>query len=344
MESTLKALCALDGVSGWEDEVREYVLERVRPLADEVREDAIGNIMVFKKGRNRALRKVCLLAHMDEVGLLVSSVTDDGFLRVVCTGIDPRVLPGQAVRVGQIKTPGVIGLKAVHQTEPEERTKAVKVSSLYVDIGAQDKAEAERLAQPGDPVFFIGPPVDMGGGFLRAKALDDRAGCAVLLTLLETEQACDCWYVFTAQEESGTKGAMGAAFALEPDFALVIEGTTAADRPDLKEHQRVCSPGHGVVIPYMDNGTLYDRGLFELLRSLCEERGIAWQTKEYVSGGTDAAAVQRTASGARVAGIAASVRYLHSPVSMMKLSDIHDMYRLAEAFLEHFQAAKGELT
>lgn len=341
MDSTIRSLCALDGVSGWEDEVREYILERVRPLADELREDAVGNIMVFKKGRERSLRKVCLLAHMDEVGLLVQSVTDDGFLRVVCTGIDPRVLPGQIVRVGLKKTPGVIGLKAVHLTESEERVNAVKVSSLYVDIGAADKAEAERLAQPGDPVFFVCPPMDIGDGFLRAKALDDRVGCAVLLKLLEEEQSCDAWYVFTAQEETGLKGAYGAAFALEPEFALIVEGTTAADRPDLKEHRRVCSPGKGVVIPYMDGGTFYDRGLFELLRSLCDEQGITWQTKEYISGGTDARAVQQTASGARVAGIAAAVRYLHSPVSMMKLSDAQELYRLARAFLDHFHVTKG---
>jgi endoglucanase len=332
VKELLKTLCALDGVSGWEDEVRGFILNRVRPLADELREDGVGNIFVFKKGRERRGDTLCLMAHMDEVGLFVNAITDDGFLRVICSGIDPRVLPGRPVRVGLNKTPGLIGIKPVHLAERDELTRAVKVSALYVDIGAADKAEAEKLCKLGDPISFVCPPLEMGGGFLRAKAIDDRVGCAVLIKLLEEEQARDCWYVFTAQEEVGLRGAHAAAFALKPDRALIIEGTTAADRPDVKPHKRVCVPGGGVVIPYMDGGAVYDRGMFTRLRGLCEKHGIPWQTKEYVSGGTDARAVQQTAEGVRVAGIAAAVRYLHSPASLVKLSDAEDMLNLARAY------------
>ena len=334
MTELLKTLCSLDGVSGWEDEVRAFILERVRPVADEIRQDALGNLLVFKKGRERGHGTLCLMAHMDEVGLLVSGVTDDGYLKVVCAGLDPRVLPGRAVRVGLDKLPGVIGLPCVHLSGAEERKQAVPVSKLFVDIGAADKAAAEKLASPGDPIFLIGPPLELGGGFLRAKAIDDRLGCAVLLKLLEEEQPRDCWYVFTAREEAGTRGAFGAAFSLRPDIALIIEATTAADRPDIAEHKRVCAPGRGVVLPFMDGGALYDRGLFEDLRGLCEEHGISWQTKEYIAGGNDASAVQRTAHGVRVAAVAAAVRYLHSPASVVQISDVHDILRLTRLCLK----------
>ena len=333
MTGLLKTLCKLDGVSGWEDEVRAFILERARPFADEIREDAVGNVCVFRRGRRRPDTTLCLFAHMDEVGLFVSGVTDEGYLKVVCSAVDPRVLPGRPVLVGPKKLPGVIGLQGVHLAEKQDLKKAVKVSSLHVDIGAGDRKEAEASVRLGDPVAFICEPREMGpeNSFLRAKALDDRVGCAVLLTLLQEEQDRDCWYVFTAQEEAGTRGAFGAAFALRPDIALIVEGTTAADRPDLPAHKKVCAPGRGVVIPFMDGGTLYDRGLFELLRGICEEQDIPWQTKEYISGGTDAAAVQRTARGARVAGVAAAVRYIHSPASLVKLSELDDILRLTRA-------------
>ncbi|MCL2031178.1 MAG: M42 family peptidase, partial [Oscillospiraceae bacterium] len=266
----LKTLCRLDGVSGWEDEVRAFILERARPFADEIRQDALGNVFVFRRGRERAEKTLCLMAHIDEVGLFVSGITDEGYLKVLCSGIDPRVLPGRPVRVGLEKVPGVIGLQCIHLAEPQELKKAVKVSKLHVDIGAADRGEAEALARPGDPVSFVCEPEETGDGFLCAKAIDDRLGCAVLLTLLEEEQARDCWYVFTAQEEAGMRGAFGAAFALRPDIAIIVEGTTAADRPDIPAHKRVCVPGRGAVIPFMDGGTLYDRGLFELLREICK--------------------------------------------------------------------------
>ena len=333
MRHLLLDLCAKNGTSGWEDEIRARIEEHLDTLGVEHHTDALGNLFAFKKGRKPAPFKLALMAHMDEVGLLVKSVTEDGFLKIVFSGIDPRVLPGQRMFVGLNKIPGVIGLKAVHQTTADERTKAVDRDSLYIDIGAADKAEAEGLVSLADPVHFDPEALDMGQA-VRVKALDDRVGCAVMLKLLAGELAYDTHFVFTAQEESGMKGAKGAAYALAPDRVLIIEGTTAADRPDLPPQKQVCRMGGGVVIPFMDGGTMYDRGMFAHLRALCERKGIPWQTKEYISGGTDAAAVQRSRAGVRVAGIAIPARHIHTPASMAAWSDVENLYALAQAFLD----------
>ena len=172
-----------------------------------------------------------------------------------------------------------------------------------------------------------------GNGFLKAKAIDDRIGCAVMVELMKRELPMDCTFVFTVQEEVGTRGAFGAAFSVKPDIALVLEGTTAADLPFMPAHQRVCGPGKGPVVPYMDGGTVYDRGLFQLLRELAVKHNIPWQTKEYVSGGTDAGAIQRSREGVRVAAISAAVRYLHTPSSVASLADFDNILRLAELFI-----------
>ena len=181
--------------------------------------------------------------------------------------------------------------------------------------------------------MFDSDTVEFGHGFLKAKALDDRIGCAVMMELMREPLPVDCTFVFTAQEEVGTRGAFGAAFSMTPDLALVLEGTTAADLPDMDARQRVCAPGKGPVIPFMDGGTVYDRGLFELLRDLAQKNGIPWQTKEFISGGTDAGAIQRSKDGVRVGAISAAVRYLHTPSSVASMEDCRNILALSRLFL-----------
>lgn len=168
---------------------------------------------------------------------------------------------------------------------------------------------------------------------VKAKALDDRSGCAVLLKLLEEELPMDCTFVFTAQEEVGTRGAFGAAFSVKPEIALVLETTTAADLPGMEGHQKVCVPGAGAVIPFMDKGSIADRGLFELLRALAEEHQIPWQTKHWISGGNDAAAFQRTREGVRTATVSLAVRYLHAPASVAAKRDLDAILHLTRLFI-----------
>ena len=340
MIGTLKTLCALSGVSSCEDEVRDYIRSRVEPHADSVRTDALGNLIVFKRGTRSAGNRLMMCAHMDEVGLMVKSVGEDGCLKFGCVGgIDRRVLLGKEVAVGAKRVPGVIGLKAIHLTTPEERKRVPKLTDYYIDIGAKNREEALAQVEPGDVCVFVSDVLELGGGMLKAKAIDDRVGCAVMVKLIEEDLPMDCTFVFSVMEELGCRGAFGAAFSVTPEVALVLEGTTAADVPALPEDRQVCWPGKGPVLSWMDNGTIYDRALFQRLRALAEENGLPWQMKHYVSGGTDARAIQRTKAGVRVAGISAAVRYLHAPNSVCSISDAEQILALARLFLQ--DVAKG---
>ena len=333
MIELMKELCALPGPSGCEDAVRAFVLKRVKPFADEIRTDAIGNVMVFRKGRKALDRPVVLCAHMDEVGVIIKKITEDGMLKFgFVGGVDPRGVIGRPVRFGDV--PGVIGIKAVHLTTAAERRTMPKTKNLYIDIGATSRAAAEKLVSLGDYGVFDSAVVEFGDGLIKAKAIDDRVGCAALLRLLEDEPPVDTWFCFTVQEETGLRGAASMAFALDPGFAMVLEGTTAADLAEVKGADAVCRVRGGVVLPFMDGATIYDAALFELLRDACTKRGIPWQTKTRVAGGTDAGRIHRSRAGVRVCAAAAPVRYIHSPSSVAAKADCEAVLAAARAFLE----------
>ena len=335
MIETLKKLCALSGVSSFEDQVRDYIMEQVKSYADNMRVDSMGNLIVFKKGAKNTGNKLMLCAHMDEVGLMIRHITDDGYLKFSNVGgIDRRVLIGKRVLIGWDRVPGVIGLKAIHFTSIEERGKVPKLEEFYIDIGAKDREEAKSLVSLGDFAVFDNECLEFGDGMFKAKAIDDRVGCAVMLKLLRQDLPMDCTFVFTVQEEVGTRGAFGAAFSVTPEIALVLEGTTAADLPGVKGQKRVCAPGQGPVISLMDNGTTYDKELFRLLCDTADAKNIPWQVKRYIAGGTDGKAVQRTKAGVRVAGISAAVRYLHAPTSVASVKDFEQILALASAFID----------
>ena len=339
MLETLKELCALPGVSGREDRVREYIMKRAEPFADELRTDAMGNQLVFRRGSKRPERTLMLAAHMDEVGVIVTDITDKGYLKFdFVGGIDRRVVIGKRVFIGENAVPGVLGIKAFHLVEQSEEDKIPKVKEMYIDIGAANREEAEKLVSIGDVGSFDPSVVEFGDGFIKAKAIDDRIGCAVMLELLRSELPVDTWFAFTVQEEVGCRGALGAAFALKPQIALILEGTTAADLPSQQGGAKVCVAGRGPVIPFMDGGAVYDRRLFEKLRALAVENNIPWQTKTYISGGTDAQAIQKSREGVRVAAISAAVRYIHSPSGVGCIRDFENIVRLARIFLENADA------
>ena len=335
MMETLKTLCTLNGVSGDEGAVRDYLRAQAQPYADEIRTDPLGNLIVFKRGRKTGGTKLLLCAHMDEVGLIVTRATEEGFLKFdFVGGVDRRVALGKPVELGENRVPGVVGMKAIHLLTAEERKKVPKTEALYLDIGASSREEALSKVPLGTYGAFVGEPEELGDGFLKSKAIDDRLGCAVMLELLKEELPLDVTFAFTAQEEVGTRGAFGAAFSVTPEIALVLETTTAADLPGIEGARRVCAPGKGPVISYMDGGTIYDRALFETLRRLAQEHQIPWQTKEYIAGGNDARTIQRTKTGVRVAAISAAVRYLHAPASVGSLADFAHMLELTRLFLE----------
>lgn len=335
MTELLKRLCQINGVSGDEEVIRSFIREQALPYADSIRTDALGNLIVFKRGKKTTGNRLLLAAHMDEVGVIVTKITDEGFLKFdFVGGVDRRVAIGKTVALGPQKIPGVIGLKAIHLVSQEEEKKVPKTENLYLDIGAGDKESAQKLVPLGTYGAFTGDPGSFGNGFFKGKAIDDRIGCAVMLELLKEDLPLDVTFAFTVQEEVGTRGAFAAAFSVAPAVALVLETTTAADLPDVEEHRKVCIPGNGPVISYMDGGTVYDRGLFEALRRLAEENHIPWQTKEYIAGGNDGRTIQRSRSGVRVAAVSAAVRYLHAPASVGSERDFSNMLALTRLFLK----------
>ncbi len=344
----LKTLCELQGISGREEPVRRAVYAScVEALGqDSVWIDKMGNVIAQKPGKDPAAPHVMLAAHMDEVGLMVISATDDGLLRVrAIGGIDPRVLVSKRVTVGYAgpagegdpeakPLPGVIGAMAIHQQSAEERKAALPLEQLYVDIGAKDKDEALRAAPAGTPITFATPFAPFGQGLCLARALDDRVGVFNLLRLL----ACDCAgktsFVFTCQEEVGCRGAEAAAFRLMPDIGLALEGTTANDTGDVPKHQRICSLGGGVAVSFMDNASMARPEMFQGMLALAREEKIPHQVKMSVSGGNEGGVIQGTGAGVKTCVLSVPCRYLHSPSTLCALSDVDAQFALAKAFLE----------
>lgn len=335
MLDTLKTLCYLSGVSGTEDEVRDYILERVLPFSDGIFTDSMGNLIVTKKGLKQTGPRVLICAHMDEVGLIITGIEDEGFLRFdFIGGVDRRVVIGRRIYIGHDRVPGIIGLKPYHLVDKDEEKNVPKREEMYIDIGVCSKEAARELVSLGDTAVFEDSVLEFGEGFLKAKAIDDRVGCAAMIKLIESELPCDCTFAFTVQEEVGTRGAKIVAERIRPDLAIVLEGTTAADIPDVPAGKRICALGEGLVIPFMDKGTIYSRRLYALVTELAESNGIQWQTKTVIAGGTDASVIQRSGTGVDTIAISAPIRNIHSPASIAKISDFEAMPRLAALLLE----------
>lgn len=334
----LKKITDLSGVTSWEDEVSAYIASLAKPICDSVETDSMGNLYCFKKGR-KSDKKIMLSAHMDEVGFLVNDITDDGYLKFSAIGIDSRILLGLRVFVGKNKIPGVIGIKAVHLTTPEERRSPVKAKDMYIDIGADSKEEAEILAEKGDFIAFDSDFVEFGENKIKAKALDDRAGCAALLKLMEeADFEYDTWYVFTVQEEAGLRGGMVAARKLLPDLFIALETTTCSDIPDAENGMNVTTQRKGVALSFMDGRFMADRKLVSTLLDLGKRKGIACQLKSFASGGNETRAAQMVGGGTVAATLSIPTRYLHSPVSVMDKADYDAMYALAKEICENLSS------
>ncbi len=325
----LERLCTAQGISGDEGAVREMILEEITPYAESVTVTPLGNIIAEKKGAQRAKTRLLLNAHMDEVGMIVTGITKEGLLRFTPVGgIDRRILPGKSVMVaGSI--PGVIGAKPIHLLEGDEREKAPSLDSLTIDIGALSQEEAEKLVSPGDSVTFVSL-FDTAYGMIRSRAIDDRAGCAILIDLMKKELPYDCTFVFAVQEEVGLRGSKTAAFAAKPEAAIVVESTTAADIAGVEPDKQVCRVGKGPVLSFMDRATIYDRPYFQLAQKLAKENEIPCQVKEAVAGGNDAGAIHVSRGGVRTAAISLACRYLHAPVGMISQEDFHHAEALVE--------------
>lgn len=339
MLNELRNLCLIDGISGDEGKVREYIISRIKDKC-EYSVDPMGNLLVFKKGKNKPKNKVMISAHMDEVGFICTYICDNGFIKFINVGgVDPKVAVGRAVKIGENKISGVIGNKAVHLCSDDEDKTAPKLDKLYIDIGAENKAEAEKYVNIGDSVYFVSDYVEFGEDKIKAKAIDDRFGCAIMLKMIDSELEYDTHFAFLVQEEVGCRGAGAAVFAIRPDYAIVLEATTASDISGVSDEDRVCVQGKGAVVSFMDRSTVYNRDLFKGAFALAKEKNIPIQPKTTVAGGNDAGAIHKACSGVYTIAVSLPCRYIHSGTSVGDKKDMKACYDLAVALCEEYANA-----
>ncbi len=335
MAVLLKELTGARGVSGNEHEIRALLKTLAEARGATCTVDRIGNLIATKDGGDKSAPHILLDAHMDEVGLIVSGVRDDGLLRYSTVGgIDPRVMVSKAVLCGDKQVPGVIGAKAIHLQSEADRKKVLGHDNLFIDIGAKSKAEAEKLCPPGTYVVFDSPLTQFGEGRVVGRALDDRIGCLTLLRALEHGYKGRLTCAFTVQEEVGLRGATVVGHYIDYDLAFAMEGTAANDLGDVPTEQQVCNVGAGIVISHMDRASIAHPRLRDAVESIAKERGVPHQRKRYISGGNDAGALQRGAGAKPTLALSVPCRYIHSPSSVAAEADIQAQADLTLALLD----------
>jgi len=329
--SLLAKLCDANGPSGYEDEIRDIIIAEISPYVNKLKIDKMGNLIAFKKGGSPLPRPLMFDAHMDEVGFMITRVTDEGYLKFgTVGGIDPGILAAKRVTVGKNALPGVIASKAVHMMSREDKAAPVKLSGLFCDIGARSREEALEHVSVGDYICFDSKLCRMGceDSYVKAKALDDRLGCWLLINMIKSDLEYDTYFSFSVQEEPGCRGAKVSAFGIDPYIGVAIDATTAGDVDGVTGMNTVCSQGKGGVISLADGACVYDKALFDMITSAAAENGIKVQPKLRATGGNNASSLQRAASGARVCALSAPARYIHSPSSTVKISDMTEMQNL----------------
>lgn len=349
LKDILRELSEAPGIPGHEDEVRAILIRRLRSVADEVQVDGIGNLIAMKNGADKGPR-VMLAAHMDEVGFLVRSIDSNGFIRL-SFGVghhDARCLLAQRVRIHSKggKLLGYVGFKWFNMLSEEERNKAVDPKDLFVDIGAKSKEEAEGWGvRIGDPITFASGFDELrNSDIVLGKALDDRAGCAVMVDVMEKlvgrKHNATVYAVGTVQEEVGLRGAGVAASQVRPDIAIVLDFPyPGGDTPGIEPSELPLRMGNGVAFPLVDSvgffGLLPNSKLVEFLEDIARENKIPTQRYTFSDmGTTDGAEIQKSGSGVPTAGLAVSGRYLHTPYVMANMRDMEYVSQLVVAAID----------
>lgn len=321
--SLLQRLTQVYGPSGFEDEVRKVIIEEIRPLCDTFRQDKLGNLIAVRQGTGR---KIVIAAHMDEIGIMITHIDDNGFLRFTPVGgVHISELPHRRVQFkdGRI---GIIGVEKL------EKPSDLKLTRLYVDIGASDRNEAEQIIRIGDSAVFVGAFVKTGTRIL-SKALDDRIGCFIAIKALERVQSNhEISFVFTVQEEVGLRGAQTAAFALDPDLAISVDVTLTGDTP--KAHSMDVKLGKGVAIKVFDRSMITPPQVKQWMASTSEEHQIPYQWEVLEFGGTDSGTIHLTKGGIPSGVLSIPTRYVHSPSEMIDTKDVEAAISLLVALLE----------
>lgn len=334
MNELLKTLTEAVGVSGREKEVRLLIHDLIADLVDEWRVDALGNLIATKRGTGEIELRVLVDAHMDEVGLIITSIERDGTCKFrPAGGFDARALLGKVVQVGPKKLTGVIGLKPVHLLSTSQEDTVVKIDAMYIDVGAKDRSDAGKKVKVGDAATFL-TDYHQSGDIAFGKAFDNRAGCAALIELLKEEPfPFDLVASFSVQEEVGLRGARVVSYDVKPDAALVIECTPAYDLPSERDVSPNVSVGKGPAIYVMDAATIQDPRLVGHLSETASDRGIPYQIRQPGGGGTNTGPVQRAGQGVPAATIAVPCRYPHGPLSVINLVDYSNLVSLTDSAL-----------
>lgn len=343
----LKKLTEAPGVSGREAPVRAEIIKLLKPLTDEIKTDALGNVIAFKKGAGK--KTLILCSHMDEVGFMVNFIDKDGFLRVLpMGGIDPATLPASRVVVHSSKGPiaGVFGVKAAHLVAASggDGTKVQPIKSLFIDIG-MTKEEADKVIPPGTVVSFDTETIEFGDGLVMAKALDCRAGVYTIIQTLKNlkNQEVNIYAVITSQEEVGTRGAGPGLFGIEADMAVVIDPTGASDIPGVNPQDYNSTVKKGVVINVVDRETVSNPLMVDAMAKLAVENKIKHQFRITNVGGNDAKEVHKSRTGLHTVAVAVPNRNIHSANAVSAKEDIDAAVALVTQFVENCHKFKFDL-
>ena len=331
------------GPSGNEEDVAEILRRDLDGCADDERIDKLGNILFYHNGQ-KGCPKVMLSAHMDEVGFMVTFIEEDGFLRFdTIGGITNNIMPGQRIMLrgerGYLK--GIIGTKPPHIMTAEEQNKIVPKEDLFIDIGAESLKQArEKGADVGMMGVFDVEFADLGDGYFRGKAFDDRAGCTVLAEVFKSLKDSPCNFVAigSVQEELGMRGSRTAAWQVDPDYGLALEGTFVADVPGTRPDRVSSKIKGGPVVTIMDRTALTHPLVLKTLIKVGRERSIPFQFKKVPVGGTDAGSIHLTKAGVPSGTVAVPCRYIHGPASIVHIDDLKNTVRLVTEFVKVISA------
>jgi endoglucanase len=335
----LEKLSNACGIAGREEEVRSLMKKFLKPYVDEVKEDKLGNVIGIKKGKKNA-PKVMLAAHMDEIGLLVKTISKEGFIQFAkIGGIDDRILLAQNVIVYTEKGPlhGIIGSKPPHIQKEDERKRVFTFDELFIDVGAENQEEAKKMGvKIGDPIGFDVRFAKIGKSIVVGKAFDDRVGCAAMIEAVKRLKNADCtiYAVGTVQEEVGLRGATTSAFGIYPDIGIALDVTVAGDMPGVREVEAPIKLGKGPSIEIADMGLIAHPKVVRLLIDAAEENKIPYQLEAGLAGSTDAARISLTREGVPSGVISIPTRYIHSPSSLLSLEDAEKAVKLTVAAVQ----------
>lgn len=330
----LSKICTTPGAPGFEQKVRELVIEQVTPLVDEVQVDNMGNVYAIKRGTGD--KKVMIGAHMDEIGFMVTHIDDNGFIRFhTLGGFDPKTLTAQRVIVhGKKDIIGVMASKPIHVMTADERNKVAKLSDYFIDTGLSVE-EVKELITIGDPITREREFIEMGN-CVNGKSLDNRLAVFILIETLKNlkdkEVPYDVYGVFTVQEEVGIRGANVSAMRINPDFGFGLDTTIAFDLPGAAAHEKITELGKGTAIKIMDASTICDYRMVKFMKETADKHKITWQPEILTAGGTDTAGIQRMTEGGSIAGaVSIPTRHLHQVIEMAHKDDIQGSIDLLTA-------------